>query len=205
MKILEFFKSIQKQFEENHKIADNLFTLIILFISVTSFFHVMEYWTLTNKAPFYVITAIATELVIIGSMLAIRYTWVSWLPFILGILVQGLGNIFYSYINIDVDSLYFKSFKELFEPLFILYFGDELVEANYKRVLAYSNGAFYLSPIIFLWAKISLKDKMSKVEYEKNVNQIPVDTQTKDISFENQEVNESGEIEVPEEESVKKN
>jgi glycosyltransferase involved in cell wall biosynthesis len=40
--------------------------------------------------------------------------------------------------------------------------GDELVEANYKRVLAYSNGAFYLSPIVFLWAKMSLKIKVQK-------------------------------------------
>jgi len=162
MKILAFFETIRKGFEENHKIADALFTIIILFVSVTSFFHVMEYWTLTNKFPFYVITAIATELVIIGSMLAIRYTDVAWVPFILGILVQGIGNIFYSYINIDVTSDYFKSFQELFQPLFEMAYGDELVEANYKRVLAYSNGAFYLSPIVFLWAKMSLKVKVQK-------------------------------------------
>lgn len=160
MKILQFFEALRKGFEENHKIADALFTIIILFVSTTSFFHVMEYWTLTNKWPFYIITAIATELVIIGSMLAIRYTWVAWLPFILGVLVQGVGNIFYSYLNIDVTSDYFKAFQELFQPLFELAYGDELVEANYKRVLAYSNGAFYLSPIVFLWAKMALKAKI---------------------------------------------
>lgn len=160
MKILKFFEILRKGFEENHKIADVIFTIIILFVSTTSFFHVMEYWTLTNKWPFYVITAIATELVIIGSMLAIRYTWVAWLPFILGVLVQGIGNIFYSYLNIDVNSDYFKAFQELFQPLFQLAYGDELVVANYKRVLAYSNGAFYLSPIVFLWAKMALKNKV---------------------------------------------
>jgi hypothetical protein len=154
-----FLKNIKSEFEENHKIADFIFTVIIMFVSLTSFFHVMEYWTLTNKAPFYVITAIATELFILGSMLAIRYTSVAWIPFIFGIIVQGIGNIFYSYINIQVESVYFIAFQELFKPMFEIAYGDELELANYKRVLAYSNGLFYLSPIVFLWAKLSLKSQ----------------------------------------------
>jgi hypothetical protein len=154
-----FLKGIKSEFEENHKVADFIFTVIIMFVSLTSFFHVMEYWTLTNKAPFYVITAIATELFILGSMLAIRYTSVAWIPFIFGIIVQGIGNIFYSYINIQVESVYFIAFQELFKPMFEIAYGDELELANYKRVLAYSNGLFYLSPIVFLWAKLSLKSQ----------------------------------------------
>jgi hypothetical protein len=165
-----FLKRSANFLEKSHNLADWIFTIIILFISTTSFFHVVEYWTLTNKFPFHFITAIATELVIIGSMMAIRYTGVSWIPFILGVIVQGIGNIFYSYININVDSEYFKQFMELFKPLFELAYGDELEIANYKRVLAYSNGLFYLSPIVFLWAKMSLKTKIKKLESESNSN-----------------------------------
>ena len=165
-----FLKRSSNFLEKSHNLADWIFTIIILFISTTSFFHVVEYWTLTNKFPFHFITAIATELVIIGSMMAIRYTGVSWIPFILGVIVQGIGNIFYSYININVDSEYFKQFMELFKPLFELAYGDELEIANYKRVLAYSNGLFYLSPIVFLWAKMSLKTKIKKLESESNSN-----------------------------------
>ena len=171
---LSFFKSIKSEFEENHKVADFIFTAIILFVSLTSFFHVMEYWTLTNKAPFYVITAIATELFILGSMLAIRYTSVAWIPFIFGIFVQGIGNVFYSYINIQVDSVYFLAFQELFKPMFEIAYGDELELANYKRVLAYSNGLFYLSPIVFLWAKLSLKSQTKKLNL-KTLNDLPIE------------------------------
>lgn len=171
---LSFFKSIKSEFEENHKVADFIFTIIILFVSLTSFFHVMEYWTLTNKAPFYVITAIATELFILGSMLAIRYTSVAWIPFIFGIFVQGIGNVFYSYINIQVDSVYFLAFQELFKPMFEIAYGDELELANYKRVLAYSNGLFYLSPIVFLWAKLSLKSQTKKLNL-KALNDLPIE------------------------------
>lgn len=161
--VWRFLKNAASYLEKSHNLADWIFTIIILFISTTSFFHVVEYWTLTNKFPFHFVTAVATELVIIGSMMAMRYTYVAWVPFILGVLVQGIGNIFYSYINIDVNSDYFKQFMELFKPLFELAYGDELEVANYKRVLAYSNGVFYLSPIVFLWAKMSLKAKIKKL------------------------------------------
>lgn len=161
--VWHFLKNAANYLEKSHNLADWIFTIIILFISTTSFFHVVEYWTLTNKFPFHFVTAVATELVIIGSMMAMRYTNVAWVPFILGVLVQGIGNIFYSYINIDVNSDYFKQFMELFKPLFELAYGDELEVANYKRVLAYSNGVFYLSPIVFLWAKMSLKAKIKKM------------------------------------------
>lgn len=160
----QFFLRLKEFFGRNDEIADVTFTLIILFISTTSFFHVMEYWKLTNKVPFYIITAIATELVIIGAMFGIKYTRVAWFPFILGVLVQSIGNIFYSFINIDVNSDYFKQFMDLFKPWFELSYGDELEISNYKRVLAYSNGLFYLSPIVFLWAKLSLKKKVLVVK-----------------------------------------
>jgi hypothetical protein len=165
---IQYIKQLKKTLEDDHNIADSIFSLIILFVSLTSFFHVMEYWTLTNKMPFYIITAIATELVIIGSMFGIRYTWVGWLPFILGVFVQGVGNIFYSYINIDIEAPYFKAYVELFKPWFELAYGDELEITNYKRVLAYSNGIFYLSPIVFLWAKMSLKSNYSKLNLNNN-------------------------------------
>lgn len=160
--MIKFIKNIKSEFEENHKIADNVFSIIILFVSFTSFFHVMEYWTLTNKAPFHIVTAIATELFIIGSMFAIRYTWTAWIPFIFGFIVQSVGNIFYSYINIDVNSIYFQSFTELFQPSFELAYGDELVILNYKRFLAIANGLFYLSPIVFLITKLKLREKVAK-------------------------------------------
>ena len=175
---LQYVKQLKKTLEEDHTIADTIFSLIILFVSLTSFFHVMEYWTLTNKMPFYIITAIATELVIIGSMFGIRYTWVGWLPFILGVFVQGVGNIFYSYINIDIETDYFKAYVELFKPWFELAYGDELDITNYKRVLAYSNGIFYLSPIVFLWAKMSLKSNYNKLN--SNSNTTPTDPLTDD-------------------------
>lgn len=175
---LQYVKQLKKTLEEDHTIADTIFSLIILFVSLTSFFHVMEYWTLTNKMPFYIITAIATELVIIGSMFGIRYTWVGWLPFILGVFVQGVGNIFYSYININIETDYFKAYVELFKPWFELAYGDELDITNYKRVLAYSNGIFYLSPIVFLWAKMSLKSNYNKLN--SNSSTTPTDTLTND-------------------------
>ena len=161
--MIKLIKKIQSEFEENHKIADNFFTVIILFVSLTSFFHVMEYWTLTNKTPFHIITAIATELFILGSMFAIRYTWVAWIPFIFGFIVQSVGNIFYSYVNITPDSPYFQAFMELFKPMFELMYGDELELLHYKRFLAFTNGLFYLSPIMFLWAKLELKKKVANM------------------------------------------
>lgn len=161
--MIKLIKNIKAEFEENHKIADNIFSIIILFVSFTSFFHVMEYWTLTNKAPFHIITAIATELFIIGSMFAIRYTWTAWIPFIFGFIVQSVGNIFYSYINIDATSLNFQSFTEVFQPQFEMAYGEELTLLHYKRFLAIANGLFYLSPVVFLLTKLKLRERVANI------------------------------------------
>lgn len=170
------YNDIRNTFKEDHTLANWIFVIIIAFISITSFFHVMQYWSLTNKTPFDVITAVATELIILGSMLAIRYTRAAWIPFIIGTLVQAVGNIFYSFISIDVESVKFIQFMELFQPWFQLMYGDELEIANYKRLLAYSNGLFYLSPIVFLYAKLKLGGHIKVLKINPPEDPIPPST-----------------------------
>jgi hypothetical protein len=145
-----------KFFKDQYKVTDAVFVLIIVFISLSSFFHVMKYWELTNKAPFQIITAISTELIIIGSMMMMRFTSAGWWTFIIGIVVQSIGNVYYSFLNINSSSAEFIAFTELFDPLFILLLGEDLEVVHYKRALSVFNGVFYISPIAFLYARQKL-------------------------------------------------
>ncbi len=163
--IKKIFFDIKNVFNDSRRIADNLFTVIILFISITSFFHVVDYWRLTNAHPFNIITGVATELIIFGSILAIKTTRTAWLTFILGTIVQGLGNVFYSYMQIDVNGAYFMAYTELFKPIFELMYGDELEVIHYKRLLSMFNGLFYMvTPIVFLIAKIYLNKNTPDIQ-----------------------------------------
>lgn len=181
----------------NNKIVENLFLSIMIFLSLVSFFHIADFWSLTNHTPFHYLTAAATELFLITSIFAIRDTKWGWVMFFIGIIAQGFGNIFASYIRIDRGSDIFILYQQLTEGIY-KYIITDLTEFTYPRSLALITGLFYVigqsavfkTYIIIREKRIALSkietdeeeaSEIDKINTEKNLLSLNIETLNNEI------------------------
>jgi hypothetical protein len=145
------------------------FILAILIFSITSLFHVTVFWLISNSLFLSIIMSVATGVGIISSLLSTKYTNLTYISFTLIILIELFGNIYGSFIHIDVNSEYFKGWKELMEPIFMMFYATEdgipISDAIYKRWAAIIQGSFIpllLSITFHMWMVV--KDKYEKMK-----------------------------------------
>lgn len=118
------------------------YLLPILFAVIVSLAHVVTFWEISNPASWAIFLSIAVEVAVLSSIAASKLSNWAWFPFSIVTLIQIIGNVFFSYTNIDVTSSLFKDWVELFDPLFN-WFGME-TNGNlivHKRILATFSGA----------------------------------------------------------------
>ena len=149
-------------------ITNTFFILAILIFSITSLFHVTVFWLITNSLFLSIIMSVATGVGIISSLLSTKYTKLTYISFALIILIELFGNIYGSFIHIDINSEYFKGWKELMEPVFSLFYtveeGEVIPDAIYKRWAAIIQGSFIpllLSITFHMWMVV--RDKYEKL------------------------------------------
>jgi hypothetical protein len=154
-------------------ITNAFFVLAILIFSITSLFHVTVFWLITNSLFLSVIMSVATGVGIISSLLSTKYTKLTYISFSLIILIELFGNIYGSFIHIDINSEYFKGWKELMEPVFALFYtveeGEAIPDAIYKRWAAIIQGSFIpllLSITFHMWMVV--RDKYEKLKSKDN-------------------------------------
>jgi hypothetical protein len=112
--------------------------------------------------------SVATGVGIISSLLSTKYTKLTYISFALIILIELFGNIYGSFIHIDINSEYFKGWKELMEPVFSLFYtveeGEVIPDSIYKRWAAIIQGSFIpllLSITFHMWMVV--RDKYEKL------------------------------------------
>lgn len=167
-----------------YSLTNIAFVATILISSLASLFHVRGFWMVTNSYFWATSLAIATGLGIIGSMMASKYTLLTYISFGIIIIMELFGNIFDAFMYIDVTSRGFIAWKNLVSPLFeLIYIPDVnglIPDIIYMRWIACIQGAFIplLVAIVFhMWMKIRKSYKHSK-ENEKtseNPNNSPVE------------------------------
>jgi hypothetical protein len=184
-------------------ITNAFFVLAILIFSITSLFHVTVFWLITNSLFLSVIMSVATGVGIISSLLSTKYTKLTYISFSLIILIELFGNIYGSFIHIDINSEYFKGWKELMEPVFALFYtveeGEAIPDAIYKRWAAIIQGSFIpllLSITFHMWMVV--RDKYEKLKPKVNHyhDQIKSVEQPKEVKAENN-VNQVKEVKKP--------
>ena len=175
----------------------NLFIGIVLFLSVVSFFHITHFWSITNTNPFDYISGIAEELFIIAALIAIKHTNWGWVMFLIGLFIQGFGNIYSSFTNIDMNSSMFLSFISLTKPIYNL-FTDNSDNIIYARSLSVLTGLFYVigTTTCFNTYKAILNQEAEETE---ETNDTPVDNEEltvlkADIKGSLEEINKKFEI-----------
>jgi hypothetical protein len=127
-----------------------MFLVPILLVAGISISHVVSWYNLANPISWAIYLSIAIE---IGAMTALiaatnKIRGGVWVMFGLVTLIQIIGNIFFSYKEIDANGDLFKSWVELTSPVWDA-FGTDITDViSLKRWLAFLEGG--LLPIISL-------------------------------------------------------
>jgi len=127
-----------------------VFLLPIILTMIVSIIHVVSWYDMANTFLWSVFMSISIE---VGAMAALvaatkKIKGGVWFTFILVTTIQMIGNIFYSYKEIDSNGELFKSWVELTKPVWESLGSDTNDVISLKRWLAFLEGG--LLPIISL-------------------------------------------------------
>lgn len=164
----------------------SMFLLPIILVAGISISHVVSWYDIANPFSWAIYLSIAIE---VGAMTALvaatnKIKGGVWFMFGLITLIQMIGNIFFSYKEIDGNGTLFKSWVELTGPLWEMMGSDPTDVISMKRWLAFLEGG--LLPVI------SLTSLHFFVKYESNntVKEIVNEETTEDNDNEYPEPNE---------------
>lgn len=158
-----------------------MFLIPIILVAGISISHVVSWYDIANPLSWAIYLSIAIE---IGAMTALvaatnKIKGGVWFMFGLVTLIQMIGNIFFSFKEIDTQGELFKSWVELTGPIWESLGSDVNDVVSLKRWLAFLEGG--LLPIISLTSLhffIKYKDNKSEDEQsniEPQVIEVPVE------------------------------
>lgn len=190
--------------ERYYNLMNLVFISVILIASFASLFHVRGFWLITNTPFWATFLAISTGLGIIGSLMASRYTLWTQLSLILIIIMELIGNVFDSFMNINPTSQGFQTFKQLFQPIFEMFYivgdGDVIDDVIYMRIIAIIEGAFI--PIlvvimfhIWMYVRSVYKSNLEKETTSKTTNEVSNQNEDK-LTTETKNENLESEVEI---------
>lgn len=128
-----------------------MFLVPILLVAGISISHVVRWYDLANPISWAIYLSIAIEVAAMSAIAASSAKvkgFSVWFVFIIVTLIQFIGNIFFSYTEIDVNSKNFQDWSELSAPVFELMGSDVSDIVSQKRWLALLEGG--LLPLISL-------------------------------------------------------
>jgi hypothetical protein len=147
-----------------------MFLLPIILVAVISISHVVSWYDMANPINWAIYLSIAIEVGAITALVAATNKIKGGIWFMFGVVtfIQMIGNIFYSFKEIDVNGELFKSWVELTGPVWEMMGTDVTDLTGMRRWLAFLEGG--LLPII------SLTSLHFFVKYEK-----PEDVEVKEV------------------------
>jgi hypothetical protein len=137
---------------KNFNWTKNMFLVPILLVAGISISHVVSWYEMANPISWAIYLSIAIEIGAMTSLIAAtkKIKGGVWFMFGLVTFIQMMGNIFYSYVQIDEVGNLFKNWVELTSPVFEMMGTDSTDIIPHKRWLALLEGGFL--PLISLTA-----------------------------------------------------
>ncbi len=171
-------------FQKNFKnIIYVSFLIPILLVAFVSISHVTSWYGITNPYSWAIYLSVGIEIAALSALAAISANMgrVVYVPFGIVTFIQFLGNIFFAYQYIDVDSQTFKDWVEMVDPI-VSYIGvEEGDPVSHKRFLAlFAGGMLPLISLSFLHMLVKFEEKDKKVK----VSETEVDVDIDEISKE---------------------
>jgi hypothetical protein len=158
-------------FNKNYKtLIITAFLIPILTVAVVSISHVTQWYGLTNPLSWAAYLSFGVEIAALSALAAISANMGTkvYFPFAIVTMVQFVGNIFFAYSYIDIDSKQFKDWVDLVAPL-VEFMGVEREDfIGHKRLLSlFSGGMLPLISLSFLHMLV----KFTEEEKNKEVKQ----------------------------------
>lgn len=159
---------IQKNFKTVVYIS---FLIPIITVAIVSISHVTRWYGLSNPVSWAMYLSVGVEIAALSALAAITADMGKkvYFPFGVVTLIQFVGNIFFAYQFIDVNSVAFKNWIELVDPLVSMFGVESNDIVGHKRALALlSGGMLPLISLSFLHmlVKFEEEEKNKKVLIE---------------------------------------
>lgn len=161
-------------FQRNFKTIVYLaFVIPILTVAFVSISHVTKWYGLSNPVSWAMYLSVGVEIAALSSLAAIAAQMGKRIYFPFGVvtLLQFIGNVYFAYQYIDINSIAFKDWVDLVDPI-VSFLGVESGNVlSHKRFLAlFSGGMLPLISLSFLHmlVKFEEKDKPQKQVSENN-------------------------------------
>ena len=193
-------------FQKNFKtIIYTSFLIPIILVALVSISHVTKWYGISNPISWAIYLSVGIEIAALSALAAISAKMGKkvYFPFGIVTLIQFIGNIFFAYQYIDINSEIFKDWVDLVDPI-VSYLGVESGDpVGHKRFLAlFSGGMLPLISLSFLHMLVKFEEDEKKKTPEVKLPEIDID----ELSIEagKMEADLENEKWVPTEEDLKK-
>jgi hypothetical protein len=158
---------VQRNFK---KIIYVSFLIPIITVALVSISHVTKWYGISNPISWAVYLSIGIEIAAMSALAAITAHMGRkvYLPFGIVTLIQFIGNIFFSYQFIDINSQSFKDWVDMVDPI-VSFMGVESGNViGHKRFLAlFAGGMLPLISLSFLHMLVKFEEENKKKIEEK--------------------------------------
>lgn len=166
---------IQKNFRTIIYIAFLVPILTVAFVSIS---HVTSWYGLSNPFSWAIYLSVGIEIAALSALAAISAQMGAkvYFPFGIVTLIQFIGNIFFAYQYIDVNSESFKDWVDLVDP-FVTYLGVESGDLiGHKRFLSlFAGGMLPIISLSFLHMLVKFEEEDKKKTPQQVLPQIDLD------------------------------
>ena len=141
------------------------FLVPILTVAIVSISHVTKWYGISNPVSWAVYLSVGVEIAALSALAAISAQMGKkvYFPFAIVTLIQFIGNIFFAYQYIDINSSSFKDWVDMVDPL-VSYLGVESGNIiGHKRFLAlFAGGMLPLISLSFLHMLVKFEEEEKK-------------------------------------------
>lgn len=166
-------------FQKNFKtIIYVAFLVPILTVAAVSISHVTKWYGISNPLGWAIYLSIGIEIAALSALAAISAQMGKkvYFPFIIVTLIQFIGNIFFAYQYIDINSQSFKDWVDMVDPI-VSYLGVESGDPiGHKRFLAlFAGGMLPIISLSFLHMLVKFEEEEKKKSLDINPTELDID------------------------------
>lgn len=158
---------IEKNFKTIIYVAFLVPILTVAFVSIS---HVTKWYGISNPFSWAIYLSVGIEIAALSSLAAIAASMGRkvYFPFLIVTLIQFIGNIFFAYQFIDVNSQSFKDWVDMVDPL-VQFLGVESGDlVGHKRFLAiFAGGMLPIISLSFLHMLVKFEEEEKKKQNKK--------------------------------------
>lgn len=182
-------------FQKNFKtIIYIAFLVPILTVAFVSISHVTKWYGISNPFSWAIYLSVGIEIAALSALAAISAQMGKkvYFPFGIVTLIQFLGNVYFAYSYIDINSVSFKDWVDMVDPI-VSYLGvDSGDPVGHKRFLAlFAGGMLPIISLSFLHMLVKFEEEEKKKIISNSDLNIDVEEISKKVGREEKEIEES--------------